>query len=688
MKPLLSHPFVRIAFLVAFLASSFSATSRVEGQLFGERGLFGEKEPPLRNLTEDQIGVPFPKTGRVQAVKGQEVRFEIHADSKAPGAAVEFLIRTMPTAGKILSLVENPNARNRAIVTYLADPSTSAEADVFGFAVRYRGGRYSSEMRFDIDLVDVKAEIRSEPEIDFGEVMVGEEAVREIAVRNLGTGDFRRQIYLTAPWRIVEPANGMLLIPPKQARMVKIGYRPVNMGEASYLLSFSRTKGAMTKLIGSGTPPFALQKKDIELTLDPVSGSRSGQVVLENVTGKPLRLSLRGSQRVRKGLPEMVLLPPDRPYSIEVTLPETDVDPFDGTLLMSLDTGYAVSARLIAAVVPGRLKIEMPNSKVTDVINYGRVTAGRTTERGFRLTNTGGVAVPLEFHIPDPFRLLNDPGPQLSPQASVNLAIGVFPAASRKGPVDVTMSVLGSQQNLPVRLLANVIRPEGASVAAPSPLNQIGNVRMSSGKVIPEESLPEEETPIFIPPAIGGSTGVENAGHVGSVSEPTDLMRGVEIFPIVLRERNAALRSPEDLSVFESSSKSLTVGWTAPPNSELSRFEIEFLALFKDEATGLPQQVWAPVDAVEFERVDRLVKARIDGLNPYSSYVMRVFTLDENGRASAPSDAIEVSTELPMDWTYIYLFLGIGFVGLVGFGAWKIIQSRQPEVYQAKYADA
>ena len=239
-----------------------------------------------------------------------------------------------------------------------------------------------------------------------------------------------------------------------------------------------------------------------------------------------------------------------------------------------------------------------------------------------------------------------------------------------------------------MRLLANVIRPEGASVAAPSPLNQIGNVRMSSGKVIPEESLPEEETPIFIPPAIGGSTGVENAGHVGSVSEPTDLMRGVEIFPIVLRERNAALRSPEDLSVFESSSKSLTVGWTAPPNSELSRFEIEFLALFKDEATGLPQQVWAPVDAVEFERVDRLVKARIDGLNPYSSYVMRVFTLDENGRASAPSDAIEVSTELPMDWTYIYLFLGIGFVGLVGFGAWKIIQSRQPEVYQAKYADA
>ncbi|MDF1853456.1 MAG: fibronectin type III domain-containing protein [Verrucomicrobiales bacterium] len=686
MKLLFSHPIARLGIFAAIGASSFVAASKSHGQLFGDRGLFGGREAPIRSLTEEEIGVPFPKTGRVQAVKGQEVRFEIQAISKAPGAAVEFLIRTMPTAGKIVSLVENPNARNRAIVTYYADPSTSAESDVFGFAVRYRGGRYSSEMRFDIDLVDVKAEIQAEPEIDFGETMVGEEVVREIPVRNLGTGEFRRQIYLTAPWRIVEPANGMLLIQPKQTKMVKVGFRPTAVGDTSYFLSFSRTKGAMTKMIGSGSAPFALATEEVRLTHDPKTGIRSGEVVVKNSTGKPLRLALRGSSRIQKSLPEMVLLPPDEPYSIGVEIPETDVNPFDGMLQMYQEAGYGVSARLVAAVVPGKLEIAMPGTKAVDVINYGRVSAGKTTERGFRLTNTGGVAVPLEFHIPDPFRLLTDPGPQLAPQASVNLAVGVFPAASKKGPIDVTMNVFGADQSLPIRLLANVVSPENGVAPANPPrkgiLDRLGGLRMSSGKPKPGE------VSTFVPPEIGNGEANSGGFTIGNKPESAEILPGIDIYPLVERQQNPELRSPEDLAVVEAGSSSLTLGWTAPPNSQLNDFEIELLGMVQDGGDGFPRSVWLPMREVEFERVDRLVKARMTGLQPNSAYYIRVFTLDENGRASNPSEAMEVLTELPMDWTYIYLSFLIAFVALLGFGVWKVIQGRRPEVYRSKYVDA
>jgi hypothetical protein len=46
-----------------------------------------------------------------------------------------------------------------------------------------------------------------------------------------------------------------------------------------------------------------------------------------------------------------------------------------------------------------------------------------------------------------------------------------------------------------------------------------------------------------------------------------------------------------------------------------------------------------------------------------------------------------VKTELPMDWTYIYLFGGIALLAAIGFGIRKIYLDRRPEVYQAQYVD-
>lgn len=684
----------RERFLIGLLFCALLTVS-VDAQLFGGGGLFGGGDDEPRPLTEAEIGVPTPKTGQVQAVKGQEVRFQLEAGSKAPGAAVEFLIRTMPTAGKIVSLVENPNARNRAVVTYYADPSTSADKDVFGFAVRYRGGRWSSEMRFDIDLVDVKAEIQATEDAEFGEVMIGEEAVREITVRNLGTGDFDRQIYLNSPWRIVEPANGRLMVPAKQARTVKVGFRPRLVGETSYFLSFSRSEGATTKLVGSGTDPFSVENTEAQLLFDPESRDRVGEIRVLNRSPKPMRLALRASARIRKGLPEMILAPPGRPYPIEVELPAEDTAPFDGMLQVTHESGYSQSARLVAAVVPGELRVDIPNSLATDVMNFGRVGAGRSVERGFRLENIGGVAVPLEFHIPDPFRLLNDPGLQLQPGASVNIAIGAFPAAGRKGLVDVTMSVLGPNQDLPIRLLANVIPGKGSGgseqVAPESILKQLGQVRMRSGRVAAtsdpdREPVGRDEKDVPGLPPIGNlSSATDPEGY----NEPREgvVMKGMETKPLLRREFNQELRSPEDLSLVASDSGSLTIGWTAPPDSELSRFDVELAGFAADPDSGKPSSVWVPYGDVEFERVDRLVKAEIKGLAPASTYHFRVFTVDENGRSSPPSEAMSAATELPMDWTWIYASLGIGFIVLLGLGIWKVIKDRRPEVYQAKYAD-
>lgn len=693
---------------VSWLACLLAAAAPVQAQLFNEGGLFNRKPEAPRAQTEDEIGVPVPVTGRVEALKGHEVTFEIRAESKAPGATVEFLIRAFPSAGKIVSMVSKPNERNKAIVTYWADPASSATKDAFSFAVRYRGGRYSSEMRYDIDLVDLKTGIQVPASIDFGEVTVGREEVRELTVRNLGDGTMERQIFLAPPWHLVDPPDGKLSVGPRGGRVLKIAFRPELSGETSYFLSFSRAKEGTTKLIGRGAEAFQIVTEAIELTLDEATGERHGVIELSNPGAKGVPVQARATTRLEGGLlKDGYLLAPGQVTKVKVKLPASDTAPLDGTVEFFLKGGYAKPVRVIAPVVPARLVVSVPGSPTAEVINFGPVEAGRSIERGITITNRGGVAVPLEFHVPEPFRLLTNPGPQLGPLSAVDLSIGLFPTAARRGPVDVTMNLYGGEQTFPVRLLGNVVAPTAGVGSAPlaGPARPVKSFRLGTGGAKEPEVTGLAPTDTGLPEVPVGAGGVGNTTDTrtgGIAEEGTDWRDGLNAselaetrsplgFPtrsLVERKFDFALRKPEDLTVFETSSDSLVLGWTAPRDGKTATYELEVRAMIVNETTGEPESVWLPFPVAGIETIDRLVKARIEGLFPATQYEMRVLLTTAGGTSSPPSEAIVAQTGLPMDWTYIYLGLGILFLLALAFGIWRIYLNRRPEVYQSKYADA
>lgn len=701
--------------VVALVAVILSALFPAEAQLFNGGGLFNKKTEAPRAQTEDEIGVPVPVTGRVEALKGHEIQFEIRAEAKTPGATVEFLIRTFPSAGKIVSLVSKPYERNKAIVTYYADPASSATADAFAFAVRYRGGRYSAEMRYDIDLVDLKTEIQAPSEVDFGEVMIGSEAVCDITIRNLGNGSMERQVFLAAPWHLLDPADGKLNLGPRGARVLKVAFRPELTGETSYFLSLSRSKEGTTKLFGKGADPFQLVEEALELAIDGESGTRQGEIELLNPGTKAVMLEARASSRLQNSLNESYFLAPGKTTRVPVSLAATDTAPFDGTVQFFLSNGYSKSVRVFAPVVPARIEVKVANAISSEVINFGKIEAGRSTERGVIITNRGGVAVPLEFHIPEPFRLLTNPGPQLGALSEVSIAVGVFPASAARGPVDVTMNIYANEQTHPVRLLANIVAPTGSprSVAAggrpapnlPSKTMRLGSAALASPAISaatataaePSQSdaMPTGVRPTAtaepgsgFPSPVVGSDDSRLVGNDRSRSSAEISPLGFVTKSMVERTIDPALRRPEDLSVFETKSDSVMIGWTAPRGLGPVTFEVEVRGIHVDGTTGLPQSVWAPYPAVKFERIDRLVKADIGKLNPASQYEFRVILTTEDGKSSPPSEAITAKTELPMDWTYIYLFLGLALLVGMGLLIGKIIRDRRPEVYQSQYVDA
>ena len=688
---------------LAALAVMFCLSTAAEAQIFKrDGGLFGRKSDAPRAQTEDEIGVPTPVTGRVEALKAHEVSFEIIAETKTPGAAVEFLIRDFPSAGKIVSMVSKPLQRNRAIVTYYADPNSGAEADVFSFAVRYRGGRYSSAIRYDIDLVGTSAKIQVAEAVDFGEVMIGGEEIREIYVKNLGDATFSRQLILASPWHLISPADGKLTLGPKATNSLEVAFRPELTGETSYFLSLSRSKEGTCKLIGSGQEPFSVETETLELQIDPKTRQRKGVVKVWNLGPRPLLLEARASSRLQSSLDEEYVLAPEAATDITVWLGKTDTAPFDGMVQFFLENGYTKSTKVFAPVVPGEIKVNVANQVSSEVINFGKVQAGKSTERSLTITNVGGVAVPLEFHIPGPFRLLTNPGPRLDPLSSIQISVGLYPGATGKGLVDSTMNVFANEQTVPIRLLGNIVGSgKGAANNSLAPNLPSNRMRLSSGP-----TAPEQEVEVAIMPDVAGIAAspsvfvhqgaAESAdGDVkpwfdGVPSETIEKFRSPQGFftrPLVAREINPALRAPEDLSVVTNASDSLTIGWTAPKNSELNTFEVELRGLQVREDNSFPESVWAPYGRVEFERIGRLAKAKIKGLAPVTNYEFRVVMIDENGRSSKASEALSGRTEMPMDWTYIYLGLGIALVVLVGLGVWKVIKDRQPEVYQSQYAD-
>jgi hypothetical protein len=100
-----------------------------------------------------------------------------------------------------------------------------------------------------------------------------------------------------------------------------------------------------------------------------------------------------------------------------------------------------------------------------------------------------------------------------------------------------------------------------------------------------------------------------------------------------------------------------------------------------------PVAMWMPHEAVEMERVGRLLKGRILDLSPATSYAIRVFMVDENGRSSAASEVIEVGTSASMDWTYIYLALIVFGLICLGYGIYRLTKNRDREVYETECAD-
>jgi len=649
------------------------------------------RDSPDITFTRD-FGIPTPYSIKIETIKAHLATFPISASTKTPGMMVDFLIRDFPTAGKLISLVSNPENRSSAIVTYLADPNSGATRDSFTFAARYPGGKYSATARCDIQITDAQAMIEISSSADFGKVLIGKKVEREIVITNRGNAPYNTKLNLFSPWEVVQPKDGNLYIGAGQQARVMLGFNPALPGAANYQLILNRRENGTCNFSGEAIIPFSITTEEWLLKLNPDNGCREADVLVTSHLDRPVEVYLKTSPRLKVRGGDTAVLIPNRDTRIPIYLEADDVMAFDGGLEVKVKEGYKAITGVISPTLPSKMLIQIPDQLGHEVINFGNVTAGRSTERGIILTNQGGELMPLDVSVSEPFRVLTKTDRQLVPLDNMPLTIGFYPHKSDRGAADQYLTLRTNHEEIKIRLIGNALRPPGSPRETPlivspaktepdspnpspttAPGPEIGNAVASP--TVPSPDRIKATPPPSVTPSLRPSAGVDL----------TMSPLGIPTFGIVARDRSPDLKSATDFQLLKSGSRFLEFGWTAPKDSDIDKFELEMRGQRTNPITGNLESVWAPYPNITYERVDRLVKARVKDLDPYSFYEFRAFTVDLNGRSSEPSVAFGAQTSRTMDWTYIYATLALIFVGFIIWGIVKIIRDRRGEVYQSEY---
>ena len=146
--------------------------------------------------------------------------------------------------------------------------------------------------------MDPQAELVVPAEVNFGEVAVGEVAVRPLVLENRGTAAYTAPLRLDPPWRLMQEVPEVTVAAGATLE-VMVSLTPLRLGEAKGRVDFPDVAGAPTRLVGRVVAPVRLQPSLVQLEWEPDGRSRRAVATLTNRLNAPVDYVLTGSPRLK-----------------------------------------------------------------------------------------------------------------------------------------------------------------------------------------------------------------------------------------------------------------------------------------------------------------------------------------------------------------------------------------------------
>jgi hypothetical protein len=229
--------------------------------------------------------------------------------------------------------------------------------------------------------------------IDFGPLLTGGAAFKEIELTNLGGSIAAGEAQVSAPWRIEGPSAYRLAAGEKQKFLVF--FEPKTAGPFRGEIRYTSHLDRVTTLRGVGEAAIAVTPAELRLQAASGSTARSGQLELTNNTASEQALKFSGSARLQ--VPAPLTLAAGGKQTVTISIDENNPAALDESLTID-GTGTQVMVPVHAKAIGPVLKA------ARDTVTFPPVKQGYPVTVELNVDNLGGVAGSWKASVDLPFQ--------------------------------------------------------------------------------------------------------------------------------------------------------------------------------------------------------------------------------------------------------------------------------------------
>jgi hypothetical protein len=486
-----------------------------------------------------------------------------------------------------------------------------------------------------VRIIDPQAELVVPAEVDFGEVAVGEVAVRPLVLENRGTAAYTAPLRLDPPWRLMQDVPEVTVAAGATLE-VMVSFTPLRLGEAKSGVDFPAVAGVSTRLVGRVVAPVRLQPSLVQLAWEPDGRSRRAVVTLTNRLNAPVDYVLTGSPRLKFSA-ERGALSASGTAEVTVSLEWPDVLEVQ-SLLSILALGVRDEVPLTAPPAPPVLILREAPEWQRDGDRFILLPASR--DGALVMANEGGRTAPLQVVLPSGWTSPGyEDGVELGPRETRRLLL--VPPPDRSVDVSGELEAVLDGQKLVIELRALARPPQPVVEVVPTrPDALLESSSVTAPGLRGDRPLTEEQKRLQL---IVDTLGVFPAGFEVDRSLPE------------LSEVSFGQMAPEKVPLLIKS-----VG------AEYS------YAVFREEyrpppGGTRPTRHWLPVNGLQWKNTGETVSTMLEGLSPGVRTLFRFAVQTSDGRIGLPSPPVAVTTPTPKPFPWGWVVL---LVVLTGAGFW------------------
>ena len=546
------------------------------------------------------------------------------------GRSIEVPLRAQGrTPGQLKFLIRSRPSKGRlgeiritgpksGVVTYTHEDADDG-ADSFTFAVQAMDSPVSAAAPISIAVLEEPPALSVVHSVDFGSVLLGETSEQQVVLRNSGGGMLTGRMDVSPPWAILGSREYRL--GRNQEQKVRLSYAPEKEQQYSGKLTFSRDSRSAVELSGSAISPFQFDpSREIELTSQDGSSRRSGAVVVRNRTAR---------DRIVE-----VSVPPEIASADQISVPAGG----ESRIAFHTQPGFLNAREGVVTfesegfrrAIPVRVFALQPVLRVepSEGLDFGEIETRRRHTGHLRIRNDGGTAARLRATAPKDLLLVPDP----------NTAV-LQPGETRIFEVALEVSSAGDYRSQIV-IDAGAAKPIAVDIA---------------GRLV-EQSAEARKIPILtLSPTL---------------SEPESGQK----------ESFSAVPPVTEIKVLKASNRVFEIGWNKPSPDPVTWVIQQ--QQFDMPNEGSPKLVWRDLRNIRFSEQNGMVVARFENLAPGQVWLMRIVSIDKEGRRSAPSPTLKLLSAQPKRFSAPRWIAGILVAGAIALAFAKLRQRRQAEAFR------